>query len=58
MQSSAEIPFGIAQIGKAFPERDTPATSSFDREFEQMEMQYFVKPGRTSSCSSSGATSE
>ncbi len=41
-----KIPFGIAQIGKAF--RNEITTESFifrTREFEQMEMQFFVKPG-------------
>jgi glycyl-tRNA synthetase len=40
------IPFGIAQIGKAFRNEITPGNFIFrTREFEQMEMQYFVKPG-------------
>ncbi len=41
-----KLPFGIAQIGKAF--RNEINTKNFlfrTREFEQMEMQYFVKPG-------------
>jgi len=39
-------PFGIAQIGKAFRNEITPGNFIFrTREFEQMEMQYFVKPG-------------
>lgn len=41
-----KIPFGIAQIGKAFRNEITPGNFTFrTREFEQMEMQYFVKPG-------------
>jgi glycyl-tRNA synthetase len=41
-----KIPFGIAQIGKAFRNEITPGNFLFrTREFEQMEMQYFVKPG-------------
>lgn len=41
-----KIPFGIAQIGKAFRNEITPGNFIFRmREFEQMEMQYFVKPG-------------
>lgn len=41
-----KIPFGIAQIGKAFRNEITPGNFVFRmREFEQMEMQYFVKPG-------------
>jgi len=40
------IPFGIAQIGKAFRNEITARQFIFrTREFEQMEMQYFVKPG-------------
>ena len=41
-----KIPFGIAQIGKAFRNEITPGNFTFrTREFEQMEMQYFVAPG-------------
>ncbi|MDZ7374140.1 MAG: glycine--tRNA ligase [candidate division KSB1 bacterium] len=41
-----KIPFGIAQIGKAFRNEITPRNFIFrTREFEQMEMQFFVKPG-------------
>ena len=41
-----KLPFGIAQIGKAFRNEITPGNFVFRmREFEQMEMQYFVKPG-------------
>ncbi len=41
-----KLPFGIAQIGKAFRNEITPGNFIFRmREFEQMEMQYFVKPG-------------
>ncbi len=41
-----QIPFGIAQIGKAFRNEITPGNFIFrTREFEQMEMQFFVKPG-------------
>lgn len=41
-----KIPFGIAQIGKAFRNEIKPQQFVFRmREFEQMEMQYFVKPG-------------
>ncbi len=40
-----KIPFGIAQIGKAFRNEITPGNFTFrTREFEQMEMQYFVHP--------------
>lgn len=41
-----KLPFGIAQIGKSFRNEITPGNFTFRmREFEQMEMQYFVKPG-------------
>ena len=41
-----KLPFGIAQIGKSFRNEITPGNFIFrTREFEQMEMQYFVKPG-------------
>ena len=40
------IPFGIAQIGKSFRNEISPGNFIFRmREFEQMEMQYFVEPG-------------
>jgi glycyl-tRNA synthetase len=41
----AKIPFGIAQIGKAFRNEITPGNFIFrTREFEQLEMQYFIHP--------------
>jgi len=41
-----KVPFGIAQIGKAFRNEITPGNFIFrTREFEQMEMQFFVRPG-------------
>jgi glycyl-tRNA synthetase len=44
-----KIPFGIAQIGKAFRNEITTENFIFrTREFEQMEMQFFVKPGTDS----------
>jgi len=44
--SRQKVPFGIAQIGKAFRNEITPGNFIFrTREFEQMEMQFFVKPG-------------
>ncbi|MFZ5854147.1 MAG: glycine--tRNA ligase [Chloroflexota bacterium] len=44
--SRKKIPFGIAQIGKAFRNEISPGNFVFRmREFEQMEMQYFVRPG-------------
>jgi glycyl-tRNA synthetase len=40
-----KLPFGIAQIGKAFRNEITPGNFTFrTREFEQMEQQYFVRP--------------
>jgi glycyl-tRNA synthetase len=43
--SRRKLPFGIAQIGKAFRNEITPGNFTFrTREFEQMEMQYFVHP--------------
>jgi len=43
--SRQKLPFGIAQIGKAFRNEITPGNFIFrTREFEQMEMQYFVYP--------------
>ena len=40
-----KLPFGIAQIGKAFRNEITPGNFIFrTREFEQMELEYFVKP--------------
>ena len=40
-----KIPFGIAQIGKAFRNEITPGNFTFrSREFEQMELEYFMKP--------------
>ncbi|MFH1263607.1 MAG: glycine--tRNA ligase [Pseudomonadota bacterium] len=43
--SRQKVPFGIAQIGKAFRNEITPGNFTFrTREFEQMEMQYFIRP--------------
>jgi glycyl-tRNA synthetase len=43
--SRKKLPFGIAQIGKAFRNEISPGNFVFRmREFEQMEMQYFVRP--------------
>ena len=42
----AKVPFGIAQIGKAFRNEITPGNFIFrTREFEQMEYEFFCKPG-------------
>ena len=44
-----KLPFGIAQIGKSFRNEITPGNFIFrTREFEQMEMQFFVPPGEAS----------
>jgi len=44
--SRMKVPFGIAQIGKAFRNEITPGPFTYRmREFEQMEMQFFIKPG-------------
>jgi glycyl-tRNA synthetase len=44
--SSKTLPFGIAQIGKAFRNEITPRNFIFRvREFEQMELEFFVRPG-------------
>ncbi|HEX9014365.1 MAG TPA: aminoacyl--tRNA ligase-related protein, partial [Chloroflexota bacterium] len=41
-----KLPFGIAQVGKAFRNEITPGNFTFrTREFEQMEIEYFVAPG-------------
>ncbi len=45
--SRKKIPFGIAQIGKSFRNEITPGNFIFrTREFEQMEMEFFVEPGK------------
>lgn len=44
--SRVKLPFGIAQIGKAFRNEITPGNFIFrTREFEQMELEFFVRPG-------------
>lgn len=41
-----QVPFGIAQVGKAFRNEITPRNFIFrSREFEQMEVEYFVEEG-------------
>ncbi|MBL9117332.1 MAG: glycine--tRNA ligase [Verrucomicrobiaceae bacterium] len=43
--SRVKVPFGICQIGKAFRNEVTPKNFTFrSREFEQMELEYFIKP--------------
>jgi len=45
-----KIPFGIVQVGKAFRNEITPGNFTFrSREFEQMELQYYVKPSEAES---------
>ena len=49
--TSKSIPFGIAQVGKAFRNEITPRNFIFRvREFEQMELEYFVEPGKDEEC--------
>ncbi|MGE4489001.1 MAG: glycine--tRNA ligase [Kiritimatiellales bacterium] len=44
--SRQKMPFGIAQIGKAFRNEINPRNYTFrSREFEQMELEFFIKPG-------------
>jgi len=44
--SRKKIPFGVAQVGKSFRNEITPGNFIFrTREFEQMEMEFFVQPG-------------
>ncbi len=43
--SRQKVPFGIAQVGKAFRNEITPRNFTFrSREFEQMELEFFIKP--------------
>ncbi len=47
--SRKKIPFGVAQVGKAFRNEITPKNFIFrTREFEQIEIEYFCKPGTDS----------
>jgi glycyl-tRNA synthetase len=44
--SRKKVPFGIGQVGKSFRNEITPGNFIFrTREFEQMEMEFFVRPG-------------
>jgi glycyl-tRNA synthetase len=46
LTSRQKVPFGIAQVGKSFRNEITPRNFIFRvREFEQMEMEFFVRPG-------------
>ena len=43
-----KLPFGIAQVGKVFRNEITPGNFIFrTREFEQMEIEYFIRPPKT-----------
>ena len=45
-----KLPFGVAQIGKTFRNEITPGDFTFrSREFEQMELQYYVRPDKNES---------
>lgn len=45
-----KVPFGVAQIGKAFRNEITPGNFTFrSREFEQMELQFYIKPEKDQS---------
>jgi glycyl-tRNA synthetase len=47
--SRQKLPFGIAQVGKAFRNEINPRNYTFrSREFEQMELEFFIKPGTDS----------
>jgi glycyl-tRNA synthetase len=49
--SRMKIPFGIAQVGKGFRNEISPRNFVFrDREFEQMEIEYFVHPDKVEEC--------
>ena len=49
--SRLKLPFGIAQIGKAFRNEISPRNFLFRcREFEQMELEYFIHPKATNKC--------
>lgn len=54
--SRMKPPFGIGQVGKAFRNEITPGNFIFrTREFEQMEIEYFVPPAEAGSTTSSGS---
>lgn len=59
LQSSrVKLPFGIAQIGKGFRNEITTGNFLFRvREFEMLELEYFVKPGTEKSGTSTGKKS-
>jgi glycyl-tRNA synthetase len=56
--SRKKLPFGIAQIGKAFRNEINPRNFTFrSREFEQMELEYFCRPNREWNCLNTGKKS-
>ena len=53
--TSRKLPFGMAQMGKAFRNEVTPRNFIFRVcEFEQMELEFFVKPGQMKSGTANG----
>ena len=55
--SRVKVPFGIAQIGRSFRNEITPGNFIFrTREFEQMEMEFFVEPGTDAEWLSTGSS--
>ena len=53
--SRQKVPFGIAQVGKAFRNEVTPRNYTFrSREFEQMELEFFIKPDEVVEAIASG----
>jgi glycyl-tRNA synthetase len=54
--SRQKMPFGIAQIGKAFRNEINPRNYTFrSREFEQMELEFFIPPARTRNGTTTGS---
>jgi glycyl-tRNA synthetase len=54
--SRQKVPFGIAQVGKAFRNEVTPRNFTFrSREFEQMELEFFIKPDEVVEAITAGA---
>jgi glycyl-tRNA synthetase len=57
--SRVKVPFGIAQVGKAFRNEVTPRNFTFrSREFEQMELEFFIKPDEVVEVISGSVNSE
>ena len=55
--SRQKVPFGIAQIGKAFRNEVTPRNFTFrSREFEQMELEFFIRPDEVAEKLGGGVT--